>query len=53
MKKMLCGRPGACCPTVELLPDGLTIEIEDDDGDTVQMTKSEFEMLKTVELKDL
>ncbi len=53
MKIYLCNRPNACCPSVELLADGNTIEIEDDNGDTVQMTKSEFEELKKIELKDL
>lgn len=50
----LCGRPGCHgCPEARLLPDGVTIEIEDDDGDTVQMTKAEFETLKTTKIEDL
>jgi len=50
----LCGNPkGGCCPEVTLLADGLTIEIEDDDGDTVEMTKEQFEILKKTEIKDL
>ena len=53
MKVMLCGRPNACCPSVELLADGLTIEINDDYGGNVQMTKAEFEQLKQTNIKDL
>jgi len=57
MKITLCGRPNACCPTVELLPDGVTIEIEFDDGESTQMTKSEFENFKEqiskLNIKDL
>lgn len=53
MKIFLCNRPNACCPSVELLADGVTVEIEDDDGDTIQMTKAQFEILKNTNLKDL
>jgi hypothetical protein len=52
MKTYLCGRPNACCPTVELLPDG-TVEIEDDDGDTVHMTKAQYEILRTTKVDGL
>ncbi len=50
----LCHRPGCTgCPDVHLMPDGKTIEIEDDYGGNVQMTKTEFEQLKKTEIKDL
>lgn len=52
MKISMCGRP-SCCPTVELLPDGVTIELEDDDGDTVHMTKAQWEDLRKAEIKEL
>jgi hypothetical protein len=48
-----CSRPNACCPSIELLADGKTIEIEDDDGDTVDMTKKQWEDLRKIETKDL
>ena len=44
-KVMLCGRPNACCPEARLTYDG-TIEIEDDDGNCIYMTKEQFEVLK-------
>jgi hypothetical protein len=50
----LCGNPkGGCCPEARLLPDGKNIEIEDDSGDTIEMTKEQFEILKKTEIKDL
>lgn len=54
MKTYLCGRPGCNgCPSVELLADGLTVEINDDYGGSVQMTKAEYEELRKTAVKDL
>ena len=47
---VLCGRPRACCPVARLLLDGVTVEIEDDDGDCVYMTQEQFEILKRTKL---
>jgi len=54
----LCGRPGCNgCPDIHLLPDGVTIELEFDDGGMTQMTKAEFDdfkiQLAKVNIKDL
>ena len=46
----LCGRPHACCAVARLLYDGVTVEIEDDDGNCVYMTKEEFNNLKLTNL---
>jgi len=44
-KISLCGRPRACCPTVEFIDDE-TMEITDDYGGDVQLTMTEYHELQ-------
>jgi len=48
MKIMLCGRPNACCP--ELTIEGDQVQIEDDYGNTVHMTKDQLKVLQSAEV---
>jgi len=44
---VLCGRPSACCPVVNIERDNITIT--DDYGGKVVLTKDQFVMLKDVD----
>ena len=49
----LCGRPGGCCPKVDI--DGKTklVTITDDYGGEIQMTLSEFKDLQKHDVETL
>jgi hypothetical protein len=47
MKIMLCGRPGGCCPSVELHKE-IIVEIRDDDHNIVVMTLEQFKLLQKI-----